>query len=389
MHLHRGLGRLAFTLTALAGPGLAQAATAQCMSLDGSCEVSNDGMDWTECMCADGSGVGGGGGNEWAGLSEAELGPICEEQLANFCGPFIPPDYVECYDALGYCAIDNEPEDELACECWDGTTGGTAGGMAWAGWDDVQLLAECEVQLDMICLPPPMSIDCTNTNGECTIANVPSDFLACECVGGDGGSFGGGNAWAGYDELQLHAECGLQLVGLCGGPLPPPPWQTCSSSLGECIIDNDPEDLLECTCADGEMIAEGGGNEWAGLSEEELFMMCEEQLYEGCAVDAGSESGTDTGDTGTTSSGGSTGEPGDTGIDDSGGTPEGSSGTPPPADTGDDTTGDASGGSDGGATGGDGGSSCSVTGRSQSGGWALALLGLVGVGWRRRRTAPW
>src|SRR5688572_30308129 len=117
MHLHRALPLLTLTLATLAAPGLARAATAECMSADGSCTVSNDGFDWLECMCADGSGGGGGGGNEWAGLSEAELGLICEEQLASFCGPFIPPDYVECYDVLGSCTIDNEPEDELECYC--------------------------------------------------------------------------------------------------------------------------------------------------------------------------------------------------------------------------------------------------------------------------------
>lgn len=395
MPLRRGLALFAFTLTTLAGPGLAQAATAGCMSADGSCEVSNDGFDWTECMCADGSGGGGGGGNEWAGLSEVELGPICEEQLASFCGPFVPPDYVECYDVLGYCIIDNEPEDELQCECLDGSVGGLPpGGMAWAGWSDVQLLAECEAQLAMICVPPPGSIACSNVNGECTIANVPQDLLACQCTNGDGGGFGGGNAWAGYSELELHGECGTQLVGLCGGPLPPPPWLECSSSLGECIIDNDPEDLLECTCADGERIASGGGSEWAGLSEEELFMECETQLYEGCAVGSESSSGTDTGDasdtgdTGTTGSASSTGEtPADTGLDDSSGTPAGSSGTPDPATTGDDTTEGASEGSEGAAAGDASGCSCSATRRSRAGDWALALLGLVGLGWRRRRAA--
>lgn len=196
--------------------------------------------------------------------------------------------------------------------------------MAWAGYDDMQLFTECEAQLDMYCLPPPMSLVCSNANGECTIANVPGDFLDCECNDGGAGSLGGGNAWAGYSELELHALCGAQLVGLCGGSLPPPPWIECSSRLGSCIIDNEPEDLLECACADGEVILGGAGNEWAGLSDQELFLECEEQLYAGCAVGAESESGTDTGDTSSTGSGGSTGVPGeDTGIDDSGGTSEG------------------------------------------------------------------
>jgi MYXO-CTERM domain-containing protein len=396
MQLHRGLALLAFAFTTLASPSLVQAATAECMSPDGTCSVSNDGFDWLECMCADGNGGGGGGGNEWAGLSELELLPICEEQLASFCGPFVPPEYVECWGGLGSCTIDNEPEDELECWCADGTTPGNIGGNMWAGWDDMMLFTECEAQLDALCLPPPGSLECMNTNGQCWIDNQPMDFLACDCGGGDGGSFGGGNAWAGYDEGQLYDQCGLELVSFCGGPLPPPLWLECSSSLGECIIDNDPEDLLECTCADGQMIASGGGNTWAGLSDEELFMECEEQLYEGCGVSAESGSGSDSGDSGDSTGGGdssssgsagSTGEPpADTGIDGSGS--EGSTGgTPPPAGTGDDTTGGGSEGSDGGAADGGGGSgcSCSTDGRSEGGGWALMLLGLVGVGFGRRR----
>src|SRR5690606_7838312 len=73
MRIHLGLGLFAFTLTELVAPGLAEAATANCMSPDGACEVSNDAGDWIMCSCADGSGGGGGGGNEWDGLTEMEL----------------------------------------------------------------------------------------------------------------------------------------------------------------------------------------------------------------------------------------------------------------------------------------------------------------------------
>ncbi|MCX4244971.1 MYXO-CTERM sorting domain-containing protein [Paraliomyxa miuraensis] len=389
MDLHRKLPLLASCLVILAAPRLAAAATANCMSADGMCSVSNDGFDWIDCTCADGSGGGGGGGNMWAGLTEMELQPICEDQLANFCGPFVPPDYVECWGVLGSCIIDNEPEDSLECWCLDGSSGGVAGGMAWAGYDDVQLAAECEAQLDMICVPPPGSVVCNNGNGECTIANVPSDLLACQCANGDGGGFGGGNMWAGYSELELHTECGTQLVGLCGGPLPPPPWVECSSRLGECIIDNDPEDLLECTCTDGTEINSSGGGAWAGLSNDELFLECEMQLYEGCWVGVGSESGTDTGepgDTGDTGTTGTTGAPGstssETGVDDSGGTSEGTSGTPPPHATGDESTGSDPGADDEGTAGGCG---CTAADRSAPEGWALMLLGVLGMGWRRRR----
>lgn len=380
-------------LAALALPALAQAATAQCMGEYGSCEVSNDGFDEAECMCADGGGGGFGGGNEWAGLSEVELGPICEEILADFCGPFIPPEEVYCWSFLGDCAIDNEPDDTLYCNCADGSTPTLEGGMAWAGWSDDQLYDECEAQLDMLCLPPPGSMECANGSGMCIIDNMPTDFLACECTGGDGGSTGGGNDWAGYSELELFDECASQLVDFCGGPMPHPPWAVCSSSLGECLLDNDPEDRLECTCADGEMVSMSGGSEWAGLSYDELFMECEEQLFEGCSVSAESSSGSDTGDTGDTDSGSSgstgagssTGEPGnETGIVSP---PDGSSGTPDPGSTSDDPTGGASESGDGGATGGEGGCSCSTSDRSNRNGWALSLLGLVTLGLSRRRRA--
>lgn len=172
-------------------------------------------------------------------------------------------------------------------------------------------------------------------------------------------------------------------MGYCGGPLPPPPWVECSS---------DPEDLLECTCANGEEIASLGGSAWAGLSNDDLFMICEEQLYEECSVGAESGSGSDTGTTGdtngtsSTGSGSTTGQPGeDTGVDASGSASEGSSGTLPTATTGDDTTEGASEGGAGGADdSGGGGCGCSATGRSNPGGWLLMLLGLVGARWRRR-----
>ncbi|MCA9704226.1 MAG: hypothetical protein KDK70_00055 [Myxococcales bacterium] len=392
MNLHRGLGLLTFTFIALAGPGLARAATANCMSGFGSCSVSNDGFDWIDCMCADGSGGGGGGGNTWAGLSEMDLQPICEEQLTSFCGPFVPPSWVECDNLFGTCIIDNEPVDSIECWCIDGSSGNASGGNMWAGYSDVQLLAECETLLGAYCAPPASSVMCSNTNGECTLANVPEDFLVCECVDGSGGGFGGGNGWAAYSELQLYGECGTQLVGMCGGPLPPAPWVECSSGLGECTIDNDPEDLLDCTCTDGTVISSNGGNAWAGLSENELLMECEAQLQDGCYEEAGSSSGGETGTTGTTGDPEPTGTTGTTGEGSSGpdpdssGGPGSSSGTPPPGTTG-SSDGASTGGSDdgepGAADGGDTGCACSAGEGPSPGGWAL-LWGLVLVGRGRR-----
>lgn len=339
MRLPLGLALLTVTLTELVGPGVAEAAMADCMSPDGSCEVNNDAGDFVSCACADGSGVAGGGTNDWAGLSELELQPICEEQLAMFCGP----------------------------------------------------------------VPPPAGVQCMSPVGTCTIDNIPEDSLSCECVDGSGGGFAGGNMWAGLSEMELLDQCNMELASLCGGaPPPPPPSLECSSPLGECTIANQPADFLECTCADGMGFSGGGGNDWAELSEEELLMLCEEALAGGCAVgsETGGETGAETGEPGdtgetgaegSTGGAGSTGGPGqDTGLDDSGGLSESSSsGTPDPT-TGDDATGGATEGNDSGAEGDGGGgtSGCSVAPRSTApAGWALVLLGLVGVRWRRRRAA--
>lgn len=393
MKLHHTLPFLILTLTSLSGPGLAWGATADCASTHGTCEVSNDGnVDSTECMCTDGTVFGDGGSNKWGGLTEMDLQPICEDQLAAICGPFLPPEFLECYAELGYCAIDNDPEDSLQCECWDGSYPGFVGGNAWADWTDEQLLAECAVQAVAACPPPPVTFLCSNPNGECTIANEPADFVDCTCSDGSAGASYGGSAWAGYSELDLLDACGTQLVSICGGPFPTPPWVECSSSLGECTIGNLPADLLECTCADGTAISRGGGSTWARLSEEELFEECEVQLYEGCSADTSDSGGTSTEDTGSgstsSSSASSTGEPGeDTGVDESGGAIEGSSGTPGPVTTGDDAPAGSEGGDGGAIEGGGGGCGCSTSERPHTGAWALMLFGLAGAFRRRRRPA--
>lgn len=88
----------------------AAALESECMSKLGSCSLTNVPDDFLSCDCADGSGVGGGGGNEWAGLNQAQLDGVCEETLASFCAPLMPPDGVECDSNLGYCVVDNEPD---------------------------------------------------------------------------------------------------------------------------------------------------------------------------------------------------------------------------------------------------------------------------------------
>lgn len=178
-------------------PGLAQAATANCMSPDGTCEVSNDGMDWIDCMCANGGGGGGGGGNAWAGLSEMELQPICDEQLALFCGMVPPPLGIPCMNAFGTCYIDNDPQDSLICECDDGSGGGIGGGMAWAGLSEAELLGICQMEVDNFCFAPPIGIPCGTVNGSCEIYNQPFDWIECTCADGSQVGLGGGMAWGG------------------------------------------------------------------------------------------------------------------------------------------------------------------------------------------------
>src|SRR5262245_12444385 len=93
--LSLGLGLLlASSLAELVGSGIARAAMADCMNADGSCVVNNDAGDFVACECTSGESPMGGGANDWAGLSEVELQPICDEQLALLCPP--PPVEIMC-----------------------------------------------------------------------------------------------------------------------------------------------------------------------------------------------------------------------------------------------------------------------------------------------------
>ncbi|MCX4246076.1 MYXO-CTERM sorting domain-containing protein [Paraliomyxa miuraensis] len=323
-----GLFSVSLSFSSLIG-GPAMAATANCMSPDGSCEVSNDFEDTLSCMCADGSGGGMVGGMAWAGLSEMELQLVCDDQLALFCGA----------------------------------------------------------------PPPPPGIPCGTASGDCVISNTPEDFISCECADGSGFGFGGGNAWAGLSDMELVDVCEDVVDMECGAPPPPPPGELeCGNDLGTCTITNDPADFIECACANGLGFGGGGGNEWAGLSEEELLMVCEMQLEEGCTEGGETEGETgepgetegDTeagGDTDGATSGGSTGGEGlDSGEE------GGSTGTEPGTTGGEGATDGDTEGASGGA--GDDGSSkgCSVT-AAPAPSWALVLLGLLGLGRRRRRAA--
>ena len=334
MRLHLGLGLLTLTVAGLVAPASAHAAMASCMSPDGSCEISNVPDDMLNCMCADGSGGGYGGGNMWAGLSDMELQPVCDAELASFCG--------------------GAP-------------------------------------------PPPPGLVCATMNGTCEISNSPFDYIDCLCSDGTGFGYGGGNMWAGLSDPELIMICeGIANTECMGGPPPPPPSAVeCSSRLGTCVVDNVPEDSVDCQCADGGEVGGVGGNMWAGLSEGEMLMVCEDQIVELCGEEGGTtsgdtgDSGGDTGDGSGDSTGGgegtSTGH-GDSGEDtggesDVGESGEGTTGGPGETDGGSED----SGGSGGGEGGGGGG--CSVAPRGASGGLALALLGLLGLGRRRRRRA--
>lgn len=275
-------------------------------------------------------------------------------------------------------------------------------------------LAEPSTAVASVPLPPP-ELHCTGLTGECAIDNTPQDFLSCECTDGTSDGFVGGSTWASYSNLELLAQCEQELASLCSvppppPPPPPPPVLECISRLGECTITASPVDHLECACSDGASFVVSGGNEWASLSDEELLMVCEQELATGCAIagetsdtgdsDGGSDTGdsdggNDTGDShgGSDTSGASdSSEPGDSGSDGDGGASEGSAtGDPDPTTTGNDPTSGASEGGEGETSDGDGGADddgrgCSIAPRSASNGLALALLGLLAGGRRRRRT---
>ena len=84
---------LALSLAALSvttiTPRAAHAITVECTLKDGSsCTVSNDPVDSTSCMCADESGTGTSGANDWADFDEEMLLEVCvsELELCSFAG---------------------------------------------------------------------------------------------------------------------------------------------------------------------------------------------------------------------------------------------------------------------------------------------------------------
>lgn len=138
-----------------AAPLTARAISEDCSDASGMCTVSNDGQDFTSCMCAGGDGGAGGGGNEWAGLDAAALQLECQEQLALFCGPPVPPDGISCETREGMCTVDNDGGDSVFCTCDGQPDSGTTGGNDWAGLDDDQLYDVCLDMVEDFCAAEP------------------------------------------------------------------------------------------------------------------------------------------------------------------------------------------------------------------------------------------
>jgi MYXO-CTERM domain-containing protein len=115
---------LMLTLSCLSTlPRLAHAGEVECESEYGACSVSNEGQDFVGCGCANESGTGGTGGNEWEDFDDEELMAICEAELA-FCGAPEDPD-------------DEDPDQEPGCGGGSHDEGGGEGddgsGIADAG----------------------------------------------------------------------------------------------------------------------------------------------------------------------------------------------------------------------------------------------------------------
>jgi len=58
----------------------------------------------------------------------------------------------------------------------------------------------------------------------------------------------------------------------------------CAGPLGTCSVTNDVVDMADCDCIDGGNIGFGGGNRWAGLSEEELTVICDDLIEPMCGA---------------------------------------------------------------------------------------------------------
>ncbi len=316
---------------------------------------------------------------------------------------------VECDSMLGVCTLTNEGVDQANCECTMAIDGGIAGGNAWAGLTDAELMLECEGFLASWCDPEPPPTTCSDQTGSCSVETGPDSFV-CDCADGSSPGGEGGNAWAGLDDWQLADVCYQQLEAC--PPVAPEGGVLCQEAEGWCTVQNAPHDSFSCVCADGSGLGYVGFDDWAGYSEEQLTQICEQELSNACLGGGGTDSGTSDG--GSTSDGSTTmdrsegstdgGGSGDTGGSESGTTGDGGEASdgwrPTPTSStgvdGESEGGDGGGGVTTGDVGGDGtdGTPGATPGPTSSGGctvggapprWSVALLVLLGVAGRRRR----
>ncbi len=105
-------------------PLTAHAIEVECELKDGStCTVSNDPVDSSSCMCADESGTGSTGDQEWADFDEEQLMEVCQAEVA-FC---------EDDDSGG--STDTEPTagGDTSDDTGDDSTGSSTGGAETTG----------------------------------------------------------------------------------------------------------------------------------------------------------------------------------------------------------------------------------------------------------------
>jgi MYXO-CTERM domain-containing protein len=102
-------------------PSEAKAIEVMCSNEYGMCEVQ-DNPSWISCSCIDESSTGGTGGDEYQGLSEAELMAVCEAELA-YC---LPAETSDGTTTLG-TSDTGEGEGTSTSDTGDSTTNGDTG----------------------------------------------------------------------------------------------------------------------------------------------------------------------------------------------------------------------------------------------------------------------
>ncbi|NVB40254.1 MYXO-CTERM domain-containing protein [Pseudenhygromyxa sp. WMMC2535] len=138
---HRALSALTplLSLSALLFAGSADAAEVECSSDYGSCEVNNDNWDSVSCSCGSEGSDGSTGGDDWSGLSEAELLEICQDHL-DWCEEFSDEGY-ETFGTSTSTGSDtgwSDSEDGSDGLDWGEvtSTGGTATTFSDTAWEE-------------------------------------------------------------------------------------------------------------------------------------------------------------------------------------------------------------------------------------------------------------